>query len=481
MEAKQYLMIENPGEAPVEGLLLFGATTKDSSDEKTIGMFGSGTKHAVLTLLRRGYFPIIYSGTTKLEWSLKPILIGGSPHHEVLVSVNGAKPTPTGCTLAMGKSDWGDNISLSYREFVSNALDATDGNIDAITFALTAKPRASGGVTRVFIPFGAGMEYWRQWLPKWFLHWRIGADPFKAGAIPKLDPDSKAYFFRRGVLIRAVGEEHDGRSIWDYNFVNLNLDEARNSDYYAMKAAAAKAIGNEPRKLAKTLRAITQTPNLWESTFSSWDLLNESYSRTDEFKKAVDKEFDGGVFVTSQAEMQLCANLGKQAVIVPSSWGQALETYSSLTVSKVLSEDAREGREILEPTEEMLRLVKKWEDIIKSQNLFSKPAPVKAFRQHPNSNRGQMMGFCRFDDGVYFNIEYSGESLALTVIEELAHWHSGQKDFTRQFQEWLIRLMYATQLTTETGLTLEQVKQGEEMVALEAKQREMEANCYVLF
>ncbi len=45
-----YLMIENKGEAPVAALLLFGATTKDSSrDESTIGMFGSGSKHAILT------------------------------------------------------------------------------------------------------------------------------------------------------------------------------------------------------------------------------------------------------------------------------------------------------------------------------------------------------------------------------------------------------------------------------------------------
>jgi len=453
----KYLMVENPGEAPVEGLLLFGASTKDSSDTRVIGMFGSGTKHAVLTLLRKNMFPVIYSGTNKLEWRLKPIKVGDADHHEVLVSLNNAAPKPVGCTLGMGKADWKDNASLALREIVSNALDATNGDVDSVKFAITDSPRASKGVTRVYVPFMESLEYFKQWLPKWFLHWRQGIDPYKAGPIPKSDPSNKAYFFRRGVLIRQVGDDYPERSLWDYNFTDLQLDESRNSDYYAMMGNAARLLAKEPRMMAKTLRNLVQTPTLWESQFNNWDMQYSGSMETQRLvTEAIDSEFQGVVFVSSLSEATLCSNLGKQAVIIPKNWGAYLENMSSQSFSKALTEDARNGRDILPATQEMLKYVDKWEAIMKANMLFAKSAIVKAFRQHPNSAAGQVMGFTRFGEGIFLNIENSGEALELTVIEELAHWHSGQRDFTRQFQEWLIRLTLGIQKQAETGFSIEE-------------------------
>lgn len=466
----KYLMIENPGEAPVEGLLLFGASTKDSSDTRTIGMFGSGTKHAVLALLRKNLFPIIYSGTNKLEWRLKPIKVGEADHHEVLVTLNNAAPKPVGCTLGMGKADWKDNSSLALREIVSNALDAVDGNIDSVRFAVTDSPRASKGVTRVYVPFAESLEYFKQWLPKWFLHWRQGIDPYRAGPIPKSDPSGKACFFRRGVLIRQVGDDYPERSLWDYNFTDLQLDESRNSDYYAMMGASARLLAKEPRYMAKTLRNLVQTPSLWESQFSHWELQFSGSMETQRLViEAIDSEFQNVVFVSSLSEATLCSNLGKQPVIVPQNWGSFLENRSAQSFSKALNEDARNGRDILPATKEMLKYVDKWEAICKANMLFGTPVVAKAFRQHPNSTAGAVMGFTRFgeDGGIFLNIENSGEALELTVIEELAHWHSNQRDFTRGFQEWLIRLTLGIQKQAETGKTLE-----EEFNAKEAKSKE---------
>ena len=50
-----YLLVQNPGVAPVEGYTLLGvSTTRNCGVVGTIGQFGSGAKHAINTLLRAG-------------------------------------------------------------------------------------------------------------------------------------------------------------------------------------------------------------------------------------------------------------------------------------------------------------------------------------------------------------------------------------------------------------------------------------------
>ena len=50
-----YLLVQNPGVAPVEGYTLLGvSTTRNCGVAGTIGQFGSGAKHAINTLLRAG-------------------------------------------------------------------------------------------------------------------------------------------------------------------------------------------------------------------------------------------------------------------------------------------------------------------------------------------------------------------------------------------------------------------------------------------
>ena len=68
-----YLMIENPGVAPIQGYLLFGATSKrHSGDNRIIGTFGSGNKHGLALLLRKNIDPVVFCGTTRLSFSKQP-------------------------------------------------------------------------------------------------------------------------------------------------------------------------------------------------------------------------------------------------------------------------------------------------------------------------------------------------------------------------------------------------------------------------
>ena len=67
-----YLLVQNPGVAPVEGYTLLGvSTTRNCGVAGTIGQFGSGAKHAINTLLRAGLKLLIYCGKTRLEFTTR--------------------------------------------------------------------------------------------------------------------------------------------------------------------------------------------------------------------------------------------------------------------------------------------------------------------------------------------------------------------------------------------------------------------------
>ena len=72
-----YLMIQNPGVAPVEGYTLLGlSTTRDCGVDGTTGQFGSGAKHAINILLRAGLKLFVYCGKTRLEFTTREDEIG---------------------------------------------------------------------------------------------------------------------------------------------------------------------------------------------------------------------------------------------------------------------------------------------------------------------------------------------------------------------------------------------------------------------
>ena len=65
----QYLMIQNFGEAPIEGYTTLGiSTTRNSNFSNVIGQFGSGNKQAINVLLRNKIPTIVFAGKTKLEF-----------------------------------------------------------------------------------------------------------------------------------------------------------------------------------------------------------------------------------------------------------------------------------------------------------------------------------------------------------------------------------------------------------------------------
>ena len=182
-----FLLIQNPGVAPVEGFTLLGvSTTRDCGVAGTIGQFGSGAKHAINTLLRAGLKLLIYCGKTRLEFATREETIRDGlvtkNIKRVICKLGGtsSKTLDMGWCLDFGAIDWTD-LSMALREFVANAIDRTVREKGDFLPALLSEDlrvaivedsavRARDGCTRVFVEVNPDVQRFYGELPRRFLH-----------------------------------------------------------------------------------------------------------------------------------------------------------------------------------------------------------------------------------------------------------------------------------------------------------------------
>lgn len=448
-----YLMITNPGVAPLEGFLLMGASDKDAEDPNQIGMFGSGIKYSIAQLARAGRLPRIYLGTTQIEFGLGKVQVRAKEHQEILYRVNGGGWKSYGSVIQMGERDWND-LWMPVREFVSNALDEVGGNPAGIRVELVDKPpRAKAGETRVYIPWATTDDQQgailQTGLNTMFLHFRPDGNTLRQqyGPIAKQSP-GPPMFFRRGVLIRKWQGEGDQakNSLYDYNFRDLAVDEARKASDWDIAYKVGGLLTADPKTYADVVMKLGDREDAmdwWEGKF-----LNE-YALTSynwQTKAAIQEELavrlgDKGVLAATEASADIARARGLKAVVVPPGWAHAIENMGGPTVGTVVGDMAKQGwaehplaGDVLARCVEWCRRVERW-------GLDAgKPRPeFVGFREHPGQGgitKGQYNTKTRT---VQLNLEVGGEDLDMTILEELAHHYSGQADHTRGFQEWLLR------------------------------------------
>jgi len=182
-----YLLVQNPGVAPVEGYTLLGvSTTRNCGVAGTIGQFGSGAKHAINTLLRAGLKLLIYCGKTRLEFATREETVNdglvAKPIKRVVCKLGGtsSKTLDMGWCLDFGAIDWTD-LSMALREFVANAIDRTvREHGDFLPSLLNEELRAAvvedstvrarDGFTRVYVEVNDDVQRFYGELPRRFLH-----------------------------------------------------------------------------------------------------------------------------------------------------------------------------------------------------------------------------------------------------------------------------------------------------------------------
>ncbi len=465
----QYLMIQNPGEAPVEGYIVLGmSTTRDSGVKGTIGQFGSGSKHAINVLLRAGLTFFIYCGKTRLHFYTETRTISDGliekSFQYVMCKFSGTstKTIDCGWCLDFGSLDWSE-MAMAVREFVSNALDRTirerDGFLDAMGSGdLSVIPvnqagvRARDGFTRIYIEMTADVQTYYGELPKRFLHFSRDPSQVYDSLLPKSDRNLTArktpMIYRNGVLVREIGD-NDIRSLFDYNFTSneLSIDECRNSSEYNTRAACSKLIRKATVvQLSEVYRSLIEGEKTFEGNIdayyvmSSWDTPSKDEKQN--WKDAWDRASDGAVLCNedqSNANQFVFRKGYAVKEIKESSWFDLSERFGVKTSTQILSDGEMKGREICPASVAAIKAVDTvWGWLEDLEMTRGKDKPHVSCYKDVMSAEAETVGY--YEDGtVYIREDVTEGKFGLKVaFEETVHHVTEATDNSRDFQQFLI-------------------------------------------
>lgn len=472
-----YLKIENPGVCPPDLFTLLGASlTRDHGGESSIGKFGSGCKHGVLVCLRNEVKPIVFCSNLCMEFESQPQVISDSLDSKEFgrVSVKYSGKDDTGATknsteklgfvLEYGANDWG-NVTMGLREFVSNAIDYSirmngeDGWKSVKIEPVSEKQvRAKAGYTRVFIPMNDEVLNFANNLGRWFLHFSE-PENLKVEVLPKsnrnMQENSKiAVIYRRGVLVREIANT-TLESVFDYNFLNLDLDECRKADDYSVghhAAVSLKKTTKENIKLYLNSFSFDAAPK-WEHNLSQYSLGINYDLQKDLIRKTWKEAFaevsnEDAVFCSAGAK-DTVRKKGKKAIVVPEGIMKAATSFDLPTEENSLSQDEKAGREVIEAKADAEAVLEFCWELVKEcgMSLDRNKPKVKCFRQvstKDNHKDGYVL-----HDTIYINSDLCSEASVLSgydalsdrlmdvMMQQLAYYTTNSQEYSMDSTKWL--------------------------------------------
>lgn len=436
----QYMTIKNPGVCPIEGFTMLGVSSARGCEE-SIGQFGSGAKHGVLTCLRMGLNPVIYLGKDKIQFHTEPArLPNGTQYNKVFIKINQKAPKELSMALEYGALDW-DDINMALREFVSNALDSVNGDAKQITIKNVERIHPEEGHTVIGVPLTPDVQKFWQDLPNRFLQFNSNTNA-KEKFIAKRE-FGPAKIYRKGVLVRTL---NGVRSMFDYNFgEELRIDEARNLDAYYVGSAAAQAIPKDEKILSQIFRSLVKGEETWEESIGSNYYIAYYAEREKALWQKVWKNCFGDKAVL--APEGLAAMMGETAkekgytayTIASPGWVAAMIKAGIPTLFNVLDNVNDKGEKIMEPTPELKKCrdeVWEWLEVLNLTNGKQKP-PVMMF-QPIMEGKSETCGYYK-GGTVYIGQDYTTNKKVM--VEELAHYITGAADATRDFQDFAFRIV----------------------------------------
>lgn len=464
-----YLKIENIGICPSECFTVLGVSLADTSSNSVIGQFGSGCKHGIAVCLRNDLAPVVFSGKLKMEFGTRSQKVkddlASKDVRRIVVKYGGKDQDGTnrsstedlGFVLDYGKMDW-HGVDLALREFVSNAIDRScreRGDWSGVTIEIVQENqvRAKDGYTRIFVPMNTEVFDFYNNLGKWFLHFSE-PESMKLNILPKANRNigerRSAVIYRRGVRVREF-ESSDVESLFDYNLDNLRLDESRQASDWDVQHYCSQAFAAANEQILATYfrHVLSLGDKVWEDGFSRNSLSPnscESNEETQRKREVWTSAFNAicgsrAVIVTDTENTERLEKKGFMPVKAPAGLAAVAQTYGLATADTVLTADERLGREVSEPTADVLFAVDLIWDTITALGLTNgKEKPEARVFSDIMSAGAQTLGFHRIGTNmVFINRDISvGQSpqLIQTTLEEIAHYVTGSLDFTRDFQDY---------------------------------------------
>jgi len=435
-----YLTIKNRGVCPIEGFTMLGVSTARGQSEK-IGQFGSGNKMGILTLLRMGLNPVVYIGREKIQFHTEPALMGGEQsYNKVFVKVGNKAPRELSMALEYGEMDW-TGVDMALREFVSNALDATDGDPSQIEFKVVERIHPEEGCTVVGVPLCPEVQRFYQEIGQRFLHFNKQKELLERWIIDKTGSPSPANIFRKGVFVRQRGEKP---ALFDYNMgEELRIDESRNLDDWSVNNAAISNFAEHATvaQISKVLRAVVEAKDVWELGFAgNWRLTDKMKENKEKWRQIWRQTFGDNAVVGVMPEIDQMAR-AKGYVPIPianGSWRDALRATDIPSTFSVLDNVNDKGHQLSDPTPEAIKARDEvWEWLQLLGLTQNKDCPPMVLYTDIMKGGTETCGYYK-DGKIFLALEHATNKQ--TILEELAHYITGAMDCTRDFQDFAFRV-----------------------------------------
>lgn len=211
---KNYLEIKSFGEIDVQAFTLIGASTKRNDNSK-IGLYGSGNKYSIATLLNQGIEFKVFSGEDEIVFTTKKQSFREQDFEVILV--NGVE---TSLTTTMGGNDW-KNAFAPIREIYSNALDEDE---DA-TLSKVSEINPEKGFTKFYLDMTEDVTHFYKNVHLYFCN----KNPkvlfsSKHGSMFSNTDDGKTRVFRKGILSHF---DEKKKALLHYNLEDIEINESR--------------------------------------------------------------------------------------------------------------------------------------------------------------------------------------------------------------------------------------------------------------
>lgn len=422
---KQYLEIKSFGEIDIQAFTLIGASTKRGKSAM-IGMYGSGNKYSIATLLNQGIDFKVFSGEDEIIFTTKEQTFRDQNFKVILV--NGVE---TSLTTTMGGSDW-QNAFAPIREIYSNALDEDS---DA-TLSKTSTFVAEKGYTKFYVELTEEVEHFYKNVHLYFCKTNpkvLYSNHY--GSMYSNTDENSIRIFRKGIL-----SHHDvkNKALLHYNLDDIDINESRVIKYiwqinYKL-AYLWKSCTNEELISTLLLRLNGGNNGFLEHNIE-W---NESINFSDSwYSVCQNKKFAPVEYLEMFSESEL-----KGAYQLPMKFLKPLkEQFNDL---QVLGMTSKSDANFVEVKPNQILIDKVIDAMAKLNNTrysyrFDSPQIhyVKFFNQGT-------LGLA--DDGkIYLSTKldsYSVDEIAKIIIEENEHNITGLEDETRGFQNHLFSLFY---------------------------------------
>jgi hypothetical protein len=412
--------------------------------EGVIGKFGSGTKHAINLLLRKGIEFHIYAGRTRLEfyYEIERVQtahgVTETPRVKCRLTGDRNRTIDCGWVLDFGAMDWTET-HMALREFVSNAIDCSklNGSRDGLEVRPEANRRARADHTRIFVSMhGEGVQDFYNRLGFYFLHFSGKPDQVRQRFLDKNPEHTGPIIYREGVFVRAL--QSSTPAAFDYNFLDseIKIDECRNSSEYTLRAAIGMAVNRASSETLEKLFDRVAQGEVYEGSLDEYYLGYDSNSAGN-WKAAWNRYAGEAVAVSEVNPMsEYVQRKGHTIKLLKSAnLVKVAGRFGVRTVSNVLGKHAGAGKVPVPTTTEAQNAVDtvwSWCEVVGMTNGKGKPE-VACFKQLMDSE-GECLGY--FDGKVHIREDLAGKIALKTAIEEVAHYITGATDNSRDFQNF---------------------------------------------